>query len=386
MNEVVISGIGLVIPDGVSIENPGYGHTTPETVQDPMLPDATPYQGIGLPDLDLETYIPKKADRKAMTAQFLAGCYAAGAALLDANVDEHSLSKCAIFAASDFPDRDPRAEAKVFEHFQQSFDSETEELLINQLLGGLRPTAFLSRIPNLLAANISIVHALTGSSRTFVGGVLGGTAALEQACAEILRGDSDILVTGGSIVGTRFELLRKIYAQKQAGGSELDPLWQRSNQMVVGSAAVFLVLESKEHADKRGASSLATLKPHARFRTTRENHAAQLQNHLEQLTGPQPVMCNYSGAFWSALERNVWEKIAKERSVISSASFFGSCMEVDVFVQVALATRGLLGASEFVDTDGLGSEHLHTWRQTHSALIASTGPTGSGSIFSVTKL
>ena len=42
-------------------------------------------------------------------------------------------------------------------------------LLNERLAGGLRPTLFLAQLSNLLAGNISIVHGVTGSSRTFMG-------------------------------------------------------------------------------------------------------------------------------------------------------------------------------------------------------------------------
>ena len=36
-------------------------------------------------------------------------------------------------------------------------------------MGDLRPTLFLAQLSNLLAGNISIVHGVTGASRTFMG-------------------------------------------------------------------------------------------------------------------------------------------------------------------------------------------------------------------------
>ena len=44
---------------------------------------------------------------------------------------------------------------------------------------GLRPTLFLAQLSNLLAGNISIVHGVTGSSRTFMGE--------EEAAADAVR-------------------------------------------------------------------------------------------------------------------------------------------------------------------------------------------------------
>ena len=41
--------------------------------------------------------------------------------------------------------------------------------LNERLMGDLRPTLFLAQLSNLLAGNISIVHGVTGASRTFMG-------------------------------------------------------------------------------------------------------------------------------------------------------------------------------------------------------------------------
>ena len=41
--------------------------------------------------------------------------------------------------------------------------------LNEHLLGDLRPTLFLAQLSNLMAGNISIVHGVIGSSRTFMG-------------------------------------------------------------------------------------------------------------------------------------------------------------------------------------------------------------------------
>ena len=41
--------------------------------------------------------------------------------------------------------------------------------LNERLMSDLRPTLFLAQLSNLLAGNISIVHGVTGSSRTFMG-------------------------------------------------------------------------------------------------------------------------------------------------------------------------------------------------------------------------
>ena len=54
-------------------------------------------------------------------------------------------------------------------------------------MSDLRPTLFLAQLSNLLAGNISIVHGVTGSSRTFMGEEAAGVDAVRIAAARIRR-------------------------------------------------------------------------------------------------------------------------------------------------------------------------------------------------------
>ncbi len=55
-------------------------------------------------------------------------------------------------------------------------------------MNDLRPTLFLAQLSNLLAGNISIVHGVTGSSRTFMGEESAGVDAVRIALARIAAG------------------------------------------------------------------------------------------------------------------------------------------------------------------------------------------------------
>ena len=65
-------------------------------------------------------------------------------------------------------------------------------------MSDLRPTLFLAQLSNLLAGNISIVHGVTGSSRTFMGEEAAGVDAVRVAQARIASGQSDIALVGGA--------------------------------------------------------------------------------------------------------------------------------------------------------------------------------------------
>ena len=74
-------------------------------------------------------------------------------------------------------------------------------------MSDLRPTLFLAQLSNLLAGNISIVHGVTGSSRTFMGEEAAGVDAVRIALSRIEAGQSDIALVGGSSNGERPDLL-----------------------------------------------------------------------------------------------------------------------------------------------------------------------------------
>ena len=79
--------------------------------------------------------------------------------------------------------------------------------LNEHLLGDLRPTLFLAQLSNLLAGNISIVHGVIGSSRTFMGEEASGADAVRIACARIAAGQGDIMLVGGSYNAQRPDVL-----------------------------------------------------------------------------------------------------------------------------------------------------------------------------------
>ena len=66
-------------------------------------------------------------------------------------------------------ERDIAVDTLVVDEAANSNDR--ERMLNEKLMSELRPTLFLSQLSNLMAGNISIVHKVTGSSRTFMGEV-----------------------------------------------------------------------------------------------------------------------------------------------------------------------------------------------------------------------
>jgi 3-oxoacyl-[acyl-carrier-protein] synthase II len=116
-------------------------------------------------------------------------------------------------------------------------------------------------LPNLLAGNISIVHGVVGSSRTFLGEESSGVDAVRIAQARVAAGQSEVTLVGGASYGSRWDHLLGF----ELGGAPLQgkfaPVWDRGPQGGIAYATLgaFLVLESLQHAQARGARAHARL-------------------------------------------------------------------------------------------------------------------------------
>ena len=127
-------------------------------------------------------------------------------------------------------------------------------------MSDLRPTLFLAQLSNLLAGNISIVHGVTGSSRTFMGEESAGVDAVRVALARIAAGQSDIALVGGSLQRRAAGPADALRVRGRNLKDRFAPVWERGNGGVaLGSLGAFLVIEARSHAEARGAKPLARL-------------------------------------------------------------------------------------------------------------------------------
>jgi hypothetical protein len=133
--------------------------------------------------------------------------------------------------------------------------AEPAAFLNERLMRDLRPTLFLAQLPNLLAGNFSLVHGVVGSSRTFMGEEGAGVDAVRVAQALIAAGQSELTLVGGSYHGPRWDVLFSFELTNSALKGKFAPVWDRGPQGGIAFATMgaFLVLESREHAQARGA-------------------------------------------------------------------------------------------------------------------------------------
>jgi len=264
--EVWITGIGLVTCLGESLEAHWQGLSGPSSA------DATsfaPYVVHRVVALDLDKQIPKKGDQRQMETWQRIGVYAAGLALDSAGVKgkPELLSKMDMIVAAGGGERDGKVDISILDGLRHA---ENREVYLNQrLLSDLRPTLFLAQLANLMAGNISIVHGVTGSSRTFMGEEAAGVDSVRIALARIAAGQSELGLVGSAYNAERWEVVLHYVLGRTLMHDKHTHVWERAaagGGMELGTVAGFLVLEEKQHALNRGA------KPFARLTSIESDH------------------------------------------------------------------------------------------------------------------
>src|SRR6185369_11413615 len=190
LREVWITGVGIVSCLG---EGPD-AHWQKLTAGQPSADTTTfaPYVVHPLAPINLDTQIPKKGDQRQMENWQRIGVYAAGLALDSAGIKgkPEILSHTDMIVAAGGGERDLGVDSSILSGMPKA--ANPAAFLNERLMSDLRPTLFLAQLSNLLAGNISIVHGVTGSSRTFMGEEASGIDAVRIAFSRIKANQSDI--------------------------------------------------------------------------------------------------------------------------------------------------------------------------------------------------
>ena len=318
-----------------------------------------------LAPINLDTQIPKKGDQRQMENWQRIGTYAAGLALDSAGVKGKPdiLSHMDMIVAAGGGERDITVDTTILSGMPSA--ANPAAFLNERLMSDLRPTLFLAQLSNLLAGNISIVHGVTGSSRTFMGEESSGVDAVRIALSRINAGQSDIALVGGSQNAERPDLLI-IY---QFGGINLKdkyvPVWERGGNgaMALGSMGAFLVIEAREHAEKRGAKPLARLSAVVSGRANRQPStvAASLRGLWDKIkdkvkSGHAAVLSGATGANPATAEEREFLSQHDDLAVRATGSYLGHGLEPQFPMNVALAAIAVGHGSLFPPCDSTGLE------------------------------
>ena len=254
-NRVVITGMGVISPIGNDVETfwnslkenkRGFGEIT--------YFDTTDYKvklAAQVKDFDPKQYMdPKTARRMEPFSQYAVA--AAGQALAQAGIDMEK--------------EDPfRVGVSVGSGIGSLGAMEREhKKMLEKGPGRINPLLVPMMICNMVAGNVSIQYGLKGKCINVVTACATGTHSIGEAFRSIQCGEADVMVAGGteaSITGlgvAGFTALTALSTNTDPATCSR-PFDKDRDGFVMGEGAGVVVLESLEHAQKRGAVILAEL-------------------------------------------------------------------------------------------------------------------------------
>ena len=354
--DVVITGIGLVscLGEGAQAHWRALSAQTAAPILDSQR--HAPYTIHPLPAIDWSKQIAKRGDQRQMEIWQRLGTYAAGLALDDAAIkdDEALCGTMDMIVAAGGGERDEAVDGSILDASAAHSD---QDVLVNEkLVTELRPTLFLAQLSNLLAGNISIVHKVTGSSRTFMGEEGAGVSALESAFKRIASGQSSHILVGGAFQTEHPDMLLGYELGGFLHRGPWSPLWQRTRHdqgggVVTGSGGAFLVLESREHAARRNRPAYAVLRRVVAARAQRgdDRLADSIGAMIDDLDRPSSLQLVVSGASGAHAATSAEKRAldARELAVRAFATRTGHLKEAQFPFAIALAALALANRAAY---------------------------------------
>jgi 3-oxoacyl-[acyl-carrier-protein] synthase II len=319
-----------------------------------------PYIIHPLAPVNFDLQIPKKGDQRQMEPWQRIGTYAAGLALDSAGAKGNAelLGRMDMIVAAGGGERDLAADGAILTGMRKV--AAQEPFLNERLMSDLRPTLFLAQLSNLLAGNISIVHGVTGSSRTFMGEEGAGVDAVRIGFARIQSGQSEIALVGGAQNSERKEMLLLYEFARYNLTGAFEPVWARGKHpgFVLGSMGAFLVLESSDHARARGAKPMAKLAAVVNARSNRKpgDVATTLRELWDKIAPAGAFISGASGVEPATSEERAFLASHPDLAVRATGTHIGHGVEPQFAMNVALAAIAVAHGRLFATHDATGFE------------------------------
>ncbi|MFN5755514.1 MAG: beta-ketoacyl-[acyl-carrier-protein] synthase family protein [Planctomycetia bacterium] len=261
--EVVITGLGVVSPIGIGC-GPFWDALERGTsgIRLVDLFDASSLSvrfGGQIPDFDPKLYVRPRKSLKVMSREIQLGFAAADLAVNDAGIAAGSIEpeRFGVVFGNDmiYADLEDLEGTYRRSRLDGRFDFGLWSEAIQE---ELHPLWLLKHLPNMTASHIAIALDARGPNNTIVLGDVSSLLALAEAASVIERGWADVMLTGGT--GCRLHPTALVARGDALLSHRADdfrracrPFDLNRDGMVNGEGAAAIVLESREHAERRGA-------------------------------------------------------------------------------------------------------------------------------------
>jgi len=268
--DVVITGVGAASPIGMgyaavreSFERLQSGVRRIDAFDSPEFPVRI---GAQVAEFDPVKYVAARKSLKLMSRLIVLGFVSAQMAAEDAGLAACGVApdRFGVDFGADMIQIEPDELAAAFRPCltEEGFDfSRWDE----HAMGEMFPLWMLKYLPNMPACHVAIAQDARGPNNTIVLGEASSLVAISEGVRVIERGAADVMIVGGT--GSRLHPLAwtfrdnvKLLSPRVAHPEAVSrPFDAARDGMVYGEGAAAFVLESRRHAEARGARILARI-------------------------------------------------------------------------------------------------------------------------------
>ena len=274
LREVVVTGVGVVSPLGVGreafwsallegrsgVERLGYagGENFPTPI------------GAEIKDFAPKKYVKPRKSLKVMCPEIQTGYSAAALAMEDAGLEKGRVppDRMGVTWGGEMLQSDPFEMADAYKKCVANGVLKPEQWG-EGAMSDLYPLWMLKYLPNMAACHVGIAYDARGHNNTLTLEDVSFLLALAEASDVIQRGWTDVVLVGAA--GTRTNLVSLLYRgcrdyskRTDPPSSACRPFDAHRDGSVPGEGAAALVIESRKHAEQRGATALARLAGYSR--------------------------------------------------------------------------------------------------------------------------
>ena len=268
--EVVITGVGIVSPIGIGRDAFWKSIIEQRSGVGPISqfdPDKLPVRfGGEVADFNPKLYVKPRKSIKVMSREVQLGFSAATLAVEDSALDPQAVDsdRFGVVYGCEMIYGDLHDLVDIFQgscedgtfHFDQ-FSQRIES--------DVYPLWMLKNLPNMAACHVGIANDARGPNNTIVQSDVSSLLAVAESVSVIQRGRADVMIAGGT--GSRLNITGIMYRgdsnlshRNDDPASASRPFDVDRDGMVNGEGAAAFVLESRPHAEARGARILAVIR------------------------------------------------------------------------------------------------------------------------------
>jgi 3-oxoacyl-[acyl-carrier-protein] synthase II len=273
MRRVVVSGLGVVAPNGIGKEAFWSACLNGRSGVKPIRSfDASEHPvrvAAEVHDFDVTPFMPasQKKSLKIMSRAMRFAVGAAGLALQDSGLDQNweDPGRIGVVMGTGLVPMDMPELTPALVNACDSDGKLQTRRLGQRGAGALFPLWILKYLPNMVAAHISLAFNAQGPNSTITTACSAGTQAVGEAFRLIARDDADIVLAGGAdsridpLLILAYTALGALSQGSRPPAEMSRPFDGRRDGFVLGEGAGVLALEELEHAKKRGATIYAEI-------------------------------------------------------------------------------------------------------------------------------